>query len=36
MGNKVTFTSQDHLITQQATAEKQFLAEFEKKQPTFD
>ena len=36
MGNKVAFTSQDHLITQQAAAEKQFLAAFEKKQPTFD
>ncbi len=36
MGNKVTYTSQDHLITQQARAEKEFLGAFEKEKPTFD
>lgn len=34
MGNKVTFTSQDHLITRQARAEKEFMAEFEKNEYT--
>ncbi len=36
MGNKVTYTSQDHLITRQARAEKEFLAAFEKENSTFD
>lgn len=36
MSNKVTYTSQDHLITCQANAEKAFMAEFEKKNYTLD
>jgi len=36
MSNKITYISQDHLITQQATAEKQFIAEFAKKDYTIE
>ncbi|WP_136806744.1 aryl-sulfate sulfotransferase [Desulfosediminicola flagellatus] len=36
MGNKVTYTSEDHLITRQARAEEAFLAEFKKGDYTID
>ena len=36
MSNKVTYTSHDHLITQQARAEKAFMAAFEEKEYTLE
>ncbi len=36
MSNKVTYNSYDHLITRQANAENQFLADFEKQTYTID
>jgi arylsulfate sulfotransferase len=36
MTNKVTYTSQDHLIRRQAEAEKAFMTEFEKKPYTLE
>lgn len=36
MSNKIRFISQDHLITRQNQAEKEFLAAFAEKKPAFD
>jgi arylsulfate sulfotransferase len=36
MANKVTYTSQEHLITRQARAEKAFMAAFKKKDATIE
>ena len=36
MSDKVRYTYEDHIITQQNRAEKEFLAAFEKEQPGLD
>lgn len=36
MSNKITYKSHDHLITQQAKAEKAFMQEFDKKEHTLE